>query len=387
MEDNRLNKFDEYKALEEIRDGKLLCDFHIEDYDWDEGKEPVMWPTRLMVLATLTYHGKDAYMEIPEHCWTARAAKMAMQEDYHAIEYIPPLYKSYCAKQFTDYYLKNTRKELVEYLDVLRKQPEEFQLACARINPGLSTGKIPILLKNRSKNIARSMPLPPKAPEEFTVDLSEDEEYATEDELTPEAFLLLPVEKQTKERLYLTLDQDLDFPEDFIKRLSIPNRNAVYYSKQGKSDNVAFWKEKIIPYLNKEVCLDIAKKHPEASIKTPVYLDKESVLQFWNRKKTQCSSREMTAWFLKFPPELLDESMRPDLYVNWQVLKYAPDIFLGSEEARHYLLRSPNDVLKLPEYQSAGILLLDGVRLNNESLNLIANEKFREKVRLALNIQ
>ena len=95
----------------------------------------------------------------------------------------------------------------------------------------------------------------------------------------------------------------------------------------------------------------------------------------------------MTAWFLKFPPELLDESMRPDLYVNWQVLKYAPDIFLGSEEARHYLLRSPNDVLKLPEYQSAGILLLDGVRLNNESLNLIANEKFREKVRLALNIQ
>ena len=96
------------------------------------------------------------------------------------------------------------------------------------------------------------MPLPPKAPEEFTVDLSEDEEYATEDELTPEAFLLLPVEKQTKERLYLTLDQDLDFPEDFIKRLSIPNRNAVYYSKQGKSDNVAFWKEKIIPYLNKK---------------------------------------------------------------------------------------------------------------------------------------
>lgn len=148
-----------------------------------------------------------------------------------------------------------------------------------------------------------------------------------------------------------------------------------------------FWKGRLIPYLNREVCLYIASVHPEGSIKTPMYLAKESVADFWIRKKENCSDKEMTVWFLKFPKEFLTEDMKEDICVTWQALRHAPEIFVGSEEAKKYLLRHPNDALQLPEYQTPGILLLDGVRLDSKTVEMIKNEKFREKVKLALNIQ
>lgn len=379
-----MKKFDEYEALKEIKEGKLLSAFKIEDYEWDEGKTPTIWPTRLMVLATLTYHGNTAYMEIPVNCWTTRAAKMAVALDYHAIAVIPDKYKAPCAQAFVDFYLKQTRKEMPEYLALLRNQPDVFQLACARINPGLS--KTPVVTFRPGKNLARSMPLPPKMTAEFKLDFAGDDDFSDEDELTPENFLILPVEKQTQEKLEQLLEEDINFPDDFLKRLSIPLRNSRYYEVHGDVQTAGFWKARILPYLSREMCQHIAMLHPEAAIETPLYLTKECVMAFWNRKKEECSDRDMTVWFLKFPKEYLDVSMKEDIYVTWQALKHAPEIFLGSEEAKHYLLKHPNDVLQLPEYQTPGILLLDGVRLNTKTLQLIENEKFREKVKLALNI-
>lgn len=378
-------KFDEYTALTEIKDGKLLAEFKVEDYEWEDGKEPTIWPTRLMVLATLTYHGKNAYMEIPNTCWTARAAKMAVTADYHAIDVIPETYKTPCAAAFVDAYLKQTRKEMPEYLAMLRKQPDVFQLACARINPGLS--KTPINTWRPSNNMARSMPLPTKLGGEFALNFSGDEELAEDDELTPDNFLTLPIEEQTSELLDKLLELQEDFPDDFILRLSIPLRNSRYFAAQGNMEMSEFWKSRIIPYLNRDICIKIATMHPEAAIKTPLYLTKEMVMNFWNKKKETCSDRELSAWFLKFPKDYLSPEMKDDLYVTWQVLRHAPEIFVGTDEARRYLLKHPNDVLQLPEYQTPGILLLDGVRLNPKTLDMIKNEKFREKVRLALNIR
>lgn len=378
-------KFDEYTAIKEISEGKKLNEFQAESYEWNEGKFPTIWPTRLMVLAALTYHGADAYLEIPEHCWTARAAKMAVRANYRAIKRIPDPYKNSCAVEFVSHYLIQTRAELKDYYQVLQEQPEMFQLACGRLNPGLS--KNPQAYQSRrTKNMSRSMPLPPMVGGNFGLNFAGDEEYSDQDELTPENFLTMPVEKQSKDRLVRLLELDVDFPPDFIKRLSIPNRNAAYYRSLGEMAAAVFWEKKIIPYLNREVCERIAFAHPEASLETPAYLSKEGVKNFWDRKKESCTDRELTQWFLKFPLEVLDESMREDLYVTNQVLKKAPAIFLGSDEARRYLMQHPNDVLRLPEYQTPGILLLDGVHLTPQTLGLIANERFREKVRLALRI-
>ena len=377
-------RFDEKEALLQIKEGKKLEEFSYNDYEW--AKEPMHWPTRLMILAALTYHGKKAYLEIPKNGWTQRAAKMAVTADYHAISVIPDELKQHCAKAFTEHYLKQDRKGLDEYKRVFKEQTDIFRNACIGYNPGLSDNKNEFLIRLSKKNMKQKVAAPKAEIGNYGLDFNGDEEFYSEAEMTPDKFLSLPTQAQTKELLLALLNSDMDFPGDFIKKISIPRRNAMYYEKAGDHETAEYWKSKILLYLDKDLCMLIADKHPEAALSATPYLTADAVQRFWDRKKETCSPKEMTVWFLKFPESVLNESMRSEVMVNRAVLKHAPNLFKGSDEARKHLLRSPNDVLYLPEYQTPGFILLDGVNLNKSSVELIENESFREKVKIALNI-
>lgn len=377
-------KFNEKEALLQIKDGKTLKEFKKEDYDWEQ--EPTHWPTRLMVLAALTYQKEMSYTEIPENEWTQRAAKMAVTSDYKAILFVPDQLKQHCVIPFANHYLKQDRLSMPEYKKVFRQQTEIFQISCISFNPGISDDRDDMMRRYNKKILKQPVMIPKKETGNYELDFTGDEEFSSKDELTPYSFLSLPVTMQTEEKLMKLVDSDLDFPGDFIKKLLIPRRNAMFYANEGDIETSEYWKKKIIPYLNKEICETIAEKHPEGALATTPYLQKESVKKFWERKKEICSAKEMTEWFLKFPAEMLDEDMRKDIVVNRMVLKHAPEIMKGSDEAKRHLLRNPNDVLYLPEYQTPGFLLLDGVKLDKQTVEMISNESFREKVKIALNI-
>lgn len=378
-------RFNEKEALLQIKnEGKKLQEFRLEDYEWEQ--EPKSWPTRLMVLAALTYHGVDAYLEVPQTEWTQRTVKMAVTINYHAINAIPEIWKPHCVMAFTGHYLKQDRASMAEYKSVFRQQSDAFRSSCISFNPGLSDDRKDMMRRYENKKLKTNVVAPKKDTGNYVLDFTDDEEFSSVNELTPEHFLSLPVAEQTEEKLRLLLQSDMDFPGDFIKKLSIPRRNAVFYEKTGDIETSNYWKAKILPYLNKEICLLIASAHPEAALSATPYLTKEAVKAFWDRKKCICSGKELAVWFMKFPEEVLDESMIKDIPTSRGVLNHAPTLYKGTEEAKKHLLRNPNDVLYLPDYQTPGYILLDGVNLNHQTVELIENEKFREKVKIALNL-
>ena len=180
--------------------------------------------------------------------------------------------------------------------------------------------------------------------------------------------------------------QEEDLPFDFIKQISIPNRNAAFYAKKGNQALADFWKSKIILYLNLDICKEIAIKHPEASIATPAYLDKNAVMAFWNWKKESVSKQEMTKYFLQFPETVLDASMADDLVISEDVLNHAPNILKDTEYCRKFLSRNPAAILRHPELQPPARILAFGVPLNSKTISSIADEDFRERLALALRI-
>lgn len=379
-------KFNEKEALLQIRDeGKKLSEFHLEDYEWEQ--QPKHWPTRLMVLAALTHHGVDAYLEVPEKEWTQRTAKMAVTANYRAISAIPDALKQHCVIPFTNHYLKQDRASMIEYKALFRQQSDIFRSSCISFNPGLSDDKNDMMRRYENKKLKVNIMAPKKDIGNYVLDFTDDEEFSSVNELTPERFLSLPTKEQTEEKLRLLLQSDMDFPGDFIKKISIPRRNAMYYEKLGDMETANYWKGKILPYLNKELCLLIAEKHPEAALSAAPYLTKEAIKAFWERKKESCSGKELALWFVRFPEDMLDAEMIKDIPTSRAVLSHAPSLYKDTEEAKKHLLRNPNDVLYLPQYQTPGFLLLDGVNLNKQTVEMIENENFREKTKIALNLQ
>ncbi|MCD8083851.1 MAG: hypothetical protein LUE86_10175 [Clostridiales bacterium] len=386
-------RFDELIALQEIRNGKKLADFHKEDYEWEDG-EYFDLPTVLMVLAALTYNKENGYMEVPENEWSDRAAILAVSKNFKALNRIPDASKPKAIAAMIEASGKVTRKDLPQFLSILNEQPISVLQKCLKQSPDMERflNEENRRAMPRKQEPGKQKMTPPAErmdtapPSAFSIDFASDPEFSDPDEVTVDMFLSLPAAEQTKKRLDALLASDEDLPGNFIKRLSIPNRNAVFYTKTGDMEKAAFWKAKIIPYLGLDICKEIAFKHPEASIETKMYLSKEGVAAFWKRKRQTASKLAMTQFFLAFPETTLDVSMAYDIVLSCEVLEHAPSVLKSSEAARKYFNRNPADILRLPAYQTPGKLLACGVPLNKKNLNRIVDEDFREKVAVALNI-
>lgn len=376
----------ELEALYKIRDGEALRNV-VKD-----GEKP----TRLMVLAVLTHHKERGWQEIPAEEWTDWAAALATSKNFRALKGIPEEKKIRIIPAIVEASGTITRKELDEFIDVINQQPapvlekmirrsrdmERFirPEVFAKLNaPG------PSKVGGMQKKTDRISPEYEK--DMFLMDFSGLEEFSDPDELTPEAFLSLSSKEQTREKLNALLESDHDFPGDFIRRLSIPNRNAAFYKKEGDESLFQYWKSRIIPYLDLETCRMIAGLHPEGSTGTPFYLTKDAVTAFWNKKRQLCTKRQMTDYFLSFPQEVLSPFMEPDLISGKDVLLHAPMVLKGTELARKHFNRHPADILDASEYQTPERVIAYGVPLNSRTIRKIADPELREKVAVALGIR
>ena len=381
---------DDIKVLKEIRNGKALSEFGDQI-------------TPLMALAAMD--SRDAYKELPDNIRNRRFAKMAVRRNFRNIELIPADDKMHCGPAYASWLRNLTRADLDDYSKLLNAQSPEFIKSALRQEPGLMR----FIKKNKNKDNAQSdntfnraksavLNNHKKKPaaehfyidqDEFsTYDFSQDEELGCADELNPEAYLARPVALQTKEDLDELLQIPDKFPPDFIYRLQLPYKNAAFYEAQNDITKATEWKSRQIPWLNRSVCEHIACIHPEASIKTPAYLKKEYITAFWNwAKEGNYSKQAMTEYFLLFPEEMLTEDMLDDVEITWQVLRHAPTMLTGSEKARIYLNKHPNDIFRLPEsYQTVTKLITDGTTLSLATLPLIKNETIRACIAAALGL-
>lgn len=386
---------DDIKTLKDIRNGKKLSEFDIEI-------------TPLMALAALD--SRDAYKEIPDTLKNRRFAKMAVNKNFRNVNLVPEKDRIHCGKVFAMWGRQLTRKDLEDYISVLNEQSPAFIKNVIRQDPSL----VRFVKKNKKSDteghepkgqdtymtsvhaVALGTSKKKPASEHFYVDQDEfssydfanDEELGSIDELNPEAYLARPVKLQTKEDLDELLTLPDKFPPDFIYRLQMPYKNAAFYEAHQEPDKAAEWKSRQIPWLNRQVCEQIAQMHPEASVKTPAYLKPEYVQNFWDwAKGSEYSKQMLTEYFLLFPPEMLTSDMLSDIEIDWRVLRHVPDMLHGSEQARIYLNKHPNDVFRLPEeYQTLTKLIADGTTLSAATIPQIKNETMRSLIAAAMGL-
>ena len=388
--------FNELEALKEIRDGKKLSEFNAQDYIREDGS-PVYLPTHLMILCALHWHKTGGYKEVPDGRWSDRAAAEAVTADYHAMSVIPEERKMRIARTIAETASTVKRDGLKEYMAVLNGESDNMIRRYIKHAPWIANLLTPEKRNSLVRNTSQGTPASgassqnerdfPVISENYRVLFSSAAELSAPNEVSAAEFLSLPVEEQTKERLESALQSEEDFPEDFIKRLSVPNRNAAFYTKHGDTQKAEYWKSRIIPYLNRAVCEDIADRHPEGSIATKPYLSKEAVRRFWDKKKEHVSKAQMAGWFMKFPKEFLDADMAEDMQLSREVLEYAPELLKDTDAARKHLNRRPFDVLYLPDYQTEQRILAGGVPLNSRTINMVQDELLKEKICVALGIQ
>lgn len=383
-------EFDELSLIKEIADGRKLDSFKKEDYNLPEG---TVFPTQLMILAALSWHGKEGYLEVPDDSFSERAAFLAVQKNFRALNRIPDERKAKLTPALLEAAGKIHRNELGEFLSVLEAQSPDVLKRMTRRSadilrflPPEKRKEIERQKEMQKKGQLKAENMPKQEENSFAYGFEYEEEFSNPDETTSQMFLLLPVKEQTKDRLDALTDKEEDLPWDFIKRISIPNRNAAFYIKEGNQNLAEFWKARIIPYLNLEVCREIAAKHPESSIATPAYLDKKAVKAFWERKKDMVTKAEMTRYFLKFPEEMLDPSMSEDLVLSEKVLSHAPKLLKDTDYCRKFLSRNPAAVLRIPELQTPPRILAFGVPLNSRTIQSVKDIAFREKLAMALRI-
>jgi hypothetical protein len=381
---------DEISILKEIKEGKELNNFTNDEI------------TPYMVLAAVTYH-ENGYKEIPDGKWNKRAARIAVMHNFTAMTYIPEAYKIVCHREFAMAANKLSKNTLDSYSEIFNSQDDAFIKHVINDNPGARR----FLLPQAAKNIPHSSGPSVKAAQNDSssaknvsldnicsmsplnaYNFTDDPEISSPDENGPERYLALPIQDQTEERLDYLLDQDDLFPDNFIKRFTISNRNEAHYEKKGNTVQAQYWKDKVNPIVTRQMIEKIASMHPEAAICTPGYLSKEPVINFWNKKRSVLPKDLLQRYFMKFPEKVIDISMANDITITWEALAHAPSIFLNSDYAKRYISRNPADILRLPEcYQNEKNIISDGVPIKTGTLPLIKNEDLRNKVAIALNIQ
>lgn len=377
--------YQELDAIKEIIAGKSISEF--ED------------PTALMYIAAIRTD-KKAWKSIPANRWNnRRLVRMAVKQDFRALETIPEELRVFCIAEFNGWSNKLTRKTLDDYMRIYNSQSETFIAKSLHAENAMSRFLKPCNKKYEIhlKQDAKRDPSVKKREETPTMVSYQNREECRYDFMNADGlfnddndadiFLALPVEKQTEQRLTNLLNSEKDFPADFIKRLITPNRNAAFYQKKGDVEKAVEWKAKCIPYLSAAICKTIADAHPEGSAATPQFLSAEAVSRFWDKKAADHTAVEMTQYFMLFPEEMLNPEMAQKINISWQVLRHAPTLLCNSEGARKYLNRNPADVLRLQEcYQTRKRILADRVPINKGTLPLIKNEELRTAVAYAFGL-
>lgn len=377
--------YQELDAIKEIIAGKKISEFEE--------------PTILMYITAIRID-KNAWKSVPVNRWNRRLARMAVQQDYHALEAIPEDFRVFCVGEFNSWSNRLTRNTLDDYMRIFNSQSNTFIAKSIHsdnaifrfVNPD-NKKKYEIHLKQeqeRDHSAKRREATPTMTPYKNCEECRYDFMHADglfNDDNDADTFLALPTEQQTEERLMNLLNTEKDFPADFIKRLMTPNRNAVFYEKKGEVQKAAEWRTKILPYLNASVCQTIAIAHPEGSATTPQFLTAEAVSRFWKKKVKDHTNVEMTQYFMAFPEEVLCPEMIQNINVSWQVLRHAPMLLCNSEVAQKYLNRYPDDVLRLQEcYQTRRRILADRVPINKGTLPLIKNDELRTAIAYAFGL-
>ncbi len=378
---------DDINVIKAIRNGKPLTEF-------EDGSI-----SGVMILAAM--NARDAWDEIPEKMRNRRFAKMAVSKNFRHLSSVKKEDRPQCCSSFASWGDRISRKELDDFKKILNEQDNKFINNAVKQSPGIrrfvakKTGSLDRNIQDHRLNGMHETSKKPQK-ERFYVDNDEFSsfDFANTDlgaieEMTPEAYLARPVELQTQEDLERLLELPDRFPADFIERLQMPYRNAAFYKQAGDSERAALWEAKKIPWLNRQVCEKIALMHPEASVKTPGYLKPEFIQDFWDwALENNFDKKTLTEYYLSFPSEMLTEQMSKDIEVDWQVLRHTPQFFVGSETARLYLNRHPNDVFRLPgQYQTIGRIIADGTVLTLGNIVKIEDKEVRELIACAVGVE
>ena len=369
----------ELDAILEIRKGKKLSDFNEEDI------------TTLMKMAVIANH-KNGCSEIAEEQWDVASARMAVSKNFENIRLIPKRIEMFCAPEFAGWASKLSEKNISEYSKILNNELEyDTKQRVVRDNPSCRRFMVkdkyikraPVTNKNRSANRKGLGEL--SAKEEY--DMSSLDRECGVFTLDATSFLKADVADQSIKWLEAIVNTDIMFPHYFLETLLLPNKKYVAFKKNGDLEAAEYWKARRIPYLTRKICEKVAMVHPEAAITEPSFLTRESIKRFWERKKGTLSKSEMTMFFMKFPPELLDAEMAEDVIVSMDVLNHAPDVLAGTDVAFKYISRHPKQIFDADEkYQSEGLLISGAIVLNENNVEKIRNEELRKKIKLALNI-
>ncbi len=375
--------------------------------DIKKGKSLKEFDDVTAIKAFAAMNTRDAWDELPEQLKNRRFAKMAVMQNFRNLNKVGEKYIPHCSGVFATWNKKLARKDLNAYMQILNAQSPAFIKSALRFDPSIlrliqnKTKRAKdqedheVNLQQRALHIIHSNSKTQKNPR---LDIDDRDlafydftgtEYGNINELGPEAYLARPVSLQTKEDLESLLQLPDKFPPDFIERLLIPYRQEALCRQAHDDQKADEWKTRQIPWLDKDICSHIAQMHPEASIKTPGYLTKDIIAEYWNWcKDNEIEKDVLTEYFIAFPSEMLNESMCTDITVDWKVLAHAPQFFAGSETARKYLNQHPNDVFKLPkEYQTITKILADGTSLNKENIQQIKDTELRELIAAAAGIE
>ena len=345
--------------------------------------------TDLMALAAVK-SGKGRWKEVPSYAVTHRVARNMVFSDFRALERIPEEMRGRCYKEFGANAIRVTRKTEDDYRRILNEQPMKFIRKC--VNRSSAVKKFLTIdhaneIRSGGKEVkseyAAGTALPTYTMPHFDMSFEEDMDGDVKVS-SPASFIYLPANEQTPERLYNLLMTNQLFPSDYIKMLCTPNRNVKYYSGKGNAEKAAKWKEKVIPWLNRDVCVKVAELHPEASIDTPTYLNAAFVHHFFEKMNGEISPQDLAKYYCKFPADYLSYEDAELVEPSWEVLRHTPEILAGTEYAQRYLIRHPEAVLRLPAvYQTREAVLMDGVPLTRGGIAQIKDEEFKELLMLA----
>lgn len=388
------NIITELEAVKKISEGETLDRFSVE-YRNREGNIVITNATKLMSFAAATYH-KKAYREILNENWSKSLVKLCMKNDYRTVTVVPEMFLSSCVERFTlkeGTFTRNDKDGIDEYKKIFNSMPEDFVNACLKVKPSLiryldNAGEKSkrVADGNRVKPHIKNSVLPdPSVPDGFRKNIVSDDKIPHYD---GNDFLRLPASAKTEQMLKTIIMSDKFLDPSFIKDLTVPQRNAFFYKKHGDEKRAAYWNSQVLPYVTQDLCVHIAELHPEASIATPGLLKKDAVDRFFNRLVESERFGLIRFYFNLFPENVLDLKYMQYITPDLDVICHAPHLLQGTEYSYRYFTRHPYDILNVPGvYQTANLLLRDGVKLNSHTIKKIEDHDLRNIVALALNIK
>ena len=393
-------KITEEDALLKIKEGALLSSFTadgkipLRSVNDDGSPRYFTGVTPLMSFAAITYH-KEGYKEILDEHWSKALAKYAVKKDYNAVSFIPLQLRPATAQMFDKQRQRLDRTALTQWVAVLNEQSDDFIRAVVTVCPQ----NIRYVDEKRKKDIERTVKLKPNmtapkkkpAPAPVLQTKPQNKQVTIlyhgnhRQIITAEEFLAMNKRDQQESMLDALVRNDKLLPDDFLKVLLLPLRNASFYRKRGDMQRAEEWKKKALPYITKEKVLWIADVHAEAAITTPVYLTSQGVDKLFQKIDDNPNLRK--EYFLKIPEKFLKKEYLHDIYPSTDTFAHAPSLYKDSQEFYKYIIRHPAEILKLPDYQTAGLLLKDGVYLDRRNIKNVKDPMLQYKLALALNFE